>query len=108
MSAALALHGAHETFVWWSGTRMEGRRWHAFPLLLWEIVEWTATHGGRRVNLGASTGLQPVASFKQALGAESVRYPVRWLDSRHAHVPARALAGAQEWWRRHRSRGAPA
>lgn len=105
LSGALALDGPHETFVWWSGTHPAGRRLHAFPLLLWSIVEWAAAAGRARVNLGASTGLAQVASFKHALGTEDVRYPVRWLDARHAPAPARAVAWAQARLRRGRPRG---
>ena len=105
VSAAFALDGPHETFVWWSGTHAEGRRRHAFPLLLWEIVEWAAKQGRSRVNLGASTGLQRVASFKESLGADVVRYPVRWLDARHAPPHARLIAWAQGRLRRGRPRG---
>lgn len=105
VSGALALDGPHETFVWWSGTHPAGRRLHAFPLLMWAIVEWASGAGRARVNLGASTGLEQVASFKQSLGAESVRYPVFWLDARHAPAPARAVAWAQAQLRRGRPRG---
>lgn len=105
VSGALALDGPHETFVWWSGTHPGGRRLHAFPLLLWSIVEWAAAAGRARVNLGASTGLAQVASFKHSLGAEAVRYPVLWLDARHAPAPARAVAWAQARLRRGRPRG---
>ncbi|MCC6652163.1 MAG: GNAT family N-acetyltransferase [Candidatus Eisenbacteria bacterium] len=105
VSAALALDGPHETFVWWSGTHLEGRRLNAFPLLLWGVVEWAAAAGRARVNLGASTGLQMVASFKSSMGAESVRYPVRWLDARHAGAPARAIGWLQGLVRRGRERG---
>lgn len=105
VSGAFALDGPHETFVWWSGTHPSGRRRHAFPLLLWSIVEWAAAAGRARVNLGASTGLGQVASFKQALGAAEVRYPVLWLDARHAGPAARAVAWLQGRLRRARPRG---
>lgn len=107
VSGALALDGPHETFVWWSGTHPEGRRLHAFPLLLWSIVEWAAAAGRARVNLGASTGLAQVAAFKRSLGAEEMRYPVLWLDARRAGAPARAVAWAQARLRRGRPRGEP-
>lgn len=105
VSAALALDGPHETFVWWSGTHAAARRHGAFPLLLWEIVEWAARAGRTRVNLGASTGLSFVASFKSSFGARGLRYPVRWLDARHAPAPARIAAWAQSLARRGRPRG---
>lgn len=106
LSGTLALDGAHESFAWWSGTHPEGRRLNAFPLLLWSVAEWAAGAGRTRFNLGASTGLQMVASFKSALGATTERYPVRWLDARHAPAPARALAALQSFVRRGREFGA--
>lgn len=106
LSGTLALDGARETFAWWSGTHPEGRRMNAFPLLLWNVAEWAAAAGRSRFNLGASTGLQMVASFKSALGAATERYPVRWLDARHAPAPARALAALQAFVRRGREFGA--
>ncbi len=105
VSGALALDGPHETFVWWSGTHESGRRLHAFPLLLGGIVEWAAAAGRARVNLGASTGLGPVAAFKRSFGARTVRYPVLWLDARFAPAPARAAAWLQARLRRGRPRG---
>lgn len=105
VSAALALDGPNETFVWWSGTHPDGRRRQAFTLLLWNIVEWAAARGRARVNLGASTGLEQVAAFKQALGAEGFRYPVRWLAPRNRAPHARAIAWLQTRLRRGRARG---
>jgi hypothetical protein len=105
LSAALALDGPHETFVWWSGTHPEGRRLGAFALLMWRIVEFAAAAGRARVNLGASTGLGGVAHFKHAFGATGVRYPVRWLSARHAGPAGRALAAVQALVRRGRARG---
>lgn len=92
LSATLALDGAHETFLWWSGTREEGRGRQAFGVLAWSVVEWAAGRGRRRVNLGASPGLQAVAAFKDSFGAAPFRYPVRWLGAEHAPWPARAIA----------------
>lgn len=105
VSGAFALDGPHETLVWWSGTHPGGRRLHAFPLLLWKIVEWAAAAGRARVNLGASTGLQAVAAFKHSLGAEEIGYPVLWLDAARAGPLARAVAWAQSRLRRGRPRG---
>ena len=100
VSAALALDGPHETFVWWSGTHPDGRAQGAFTLLLWRIVEWAAAHGRKRVNLGASAGLPGVASFKRSLGVTLVRYPVVWLDSRFASAAGRVVARLQSGsWR---------
>ena len=105
VATTLALDGPHETFVWWSGTRPEGRRTHAFLLLLWSVAEWAAARGRRRMNLGASGGLSLVSAFKGALGATEVRYPVRWLSARYASAPGRVLARAQSFLRRGRARG---
>ncbi len=105
VAATLALDGAHETFPWWSGTHPDGRRLQAFTLLMWQVAEWAAARGRQRVNLGASTGLDAVSSFKRSLGAEIESYPVRWLDARHAGPAGRALAGLQAWRRRGRPRG---
>jgi CelD/BcsL family acetyltransferase involved in cellulose biosynthesis len=95
VSAALALDGPHETFVWWSGTHSDGRALGAFTLLLWRIVEWAAARGRVRVNLGASAGLPGVSSFKRSLGVSPVRYPVLWLDDRFAHAAGRVVARLQ-------------
>jgi hypothetical protein len=105
VSAALALDGPHETFVWWSGTHPEGRTLGAFTLLLWRIVEWAAARGRARVNLGASSGLPGVASFKRSLGVEALRYPVLWLDTQTAGIAGRALRGLQARRWRGRARG---
>jgi len=107
VAATLALDGPHETFVWWSGMRPEGRRTHAFLLLLWSVAGWAAARGRRRLNLGASGGLSLVSSFKSALGATDVPYPVRWLDARYASTAGRVLAHVQGWRRRGRARGEP-
>ena len=105
LSAALVLDAPREMLVWWTGTHAEGRRALAFPRLLWGVVEWAAAHGRARVNLGASTGLAPVAAFKQRLGAEPARYPVRWLAARHAPPAGRAVAWLQARVRAGRPRG---
>jgi hypothetical protein len=106
VSATLALDSRHETFAWWSGTHAEGRRTNAFAFLLSCIAEWSATRGRRRLNLGASTGLPHVATFKASLGAESFRYPVRRLDARAAGWAGRAIAALQRAVRRGRPQGA--
>ena len=105
-SATLALDSPAETFVWWSGTHAEGRRTHAFARLMWSVAEWAAARGRRRLNLGSSTGLPRVAGFKDALGAESFRYPIRWLDARAAGWPGRALGALQRVVQRGRPQGA--
>jgi hypothetical protein len=105
VSATLALDGCHETFVWWSGTHAEGRRANAFAYLLWCVSEWCVERGRRRLNLGASTGLPHVAAFKDSLGAEAFRYPVRLLDGRAASWPGRVVAMLQRAVRRGRPQG---
>lgn len=105
VSGTLALDGAHETFPWWAGTHSEGRRLQAFTLLLWRVAEWAAAHGRRRVNLGASTGLEGVSAFKKALGAEILEYPVHRLDAGNANAAGRLLASVQAWHRRGRTSG---
>ena len=107
-SATLALDGPHETFVWWSGTRPEGRRGQAFALLLWSIAEWAVARGRRRLNLGASPGLPQVAAFKGALGAEGFRYPAHWLDASAAPWFGRRLAALQRAVRGRRAGGGEA
>jgi len=108
VSATLALDSPRETFVWWSGTHPEGRRTHAFPLLMWSVAEWAAARGRRRLNLGASHGLPHVEAFKDALGAEAFRYPVRWLDASAAGWLGRTLDRFQRRLRRGRPQGAAA
>jgi len=108
LSATLALDGPHETFVWWSGTHPNARRAGAFARLLWSVAEWAAVRGRRRLDLGASTGLPQVASYKASLGATSLAYPVRWLDASNAGWAGRQLARLQRHVRRGRALGAPA
>lgn len=105
LSSALAIDGPHDLFVWWSGTHPDGRRRQAFTLLLWQIIEWAAAHGRMRVDLGASTGLSLVATFKHALGARGERFAVRWLDDRYAPAHARMLAKLQRYARARRPQG---
>ena len=105
VSAALALDGPHETFVWWSGTHPDGRASGAFALLMWRIVEWASAQGRVRVNLGASSSLPGVASFKRSLGVEPLRYPVLWLGARMPGLAGRALAALQARAWRGRARG---
>ncbi len=103
--AVFALDGPHETFAWWSGMHASGRDLGAFTILLWHIVVWAASRGRARVNLGASAGLQGVASFKRSLGVEAVRYPVRWLGADHAGAAGRFVARFQARAGRPRARG---
>lgn len=108
LAAALALDGARETMLWWSGSHPGARGAHAFPLLLGGVIEWAHARGRARVNLGASAGLEPLHAFKGSLGAETFTYPVRWLDARHAHGAGRAVGWLQNRLRRGRPRGEPA
>lgn len=103
--ATLALDHPRETMPWWSGADPAARRLGAFPLLLWGVVEWAARAGRDRVNLGGSAGAEPVASFKDSLGAGVVRYPVRWLSAPDASAPGRALARLQRRLQAGRPRG---
>jgi len=107
LTATLALDSPRETMLWWSGSHPEARAAHAFPLLLWTVVEWAHARGRVRVNLGASAGLDPLLAFKGSLGAVPFTYPVRWLDARHAHGAGRAVAWLQARVRRGRPRGEP-
>jgi len=105
LCAVLALDHPREVMPWWSGAHPEARRLHAFPFLLWSVVEWAHAAGRARVNLGASAGSGPVAAFKDSLGATTLRYPVRWLDAQAAPVAGRLLGAVQARWRRGRARG---
>jgi hypothetical protein len=93
--ATLVLDHPKEAMPWWSGADREARRLHAFPRLLWAVVEWAHAAGRARVNLGASAGLDAVSAFKDSLGARTERYPVRWLAATEASLPGRALAALQ-------------
>ena len=89
------LFSPREAMAWWSGTHPDARGKEAAVLLLATVVEWAAREGRERVNLGGSAGLPALAQFKRALGATTVRHPVRWLDARHATGVGRWLAAAQ-------------
>jgi hypothetical protein len=108
LTAALALDGARETMLWWSGSHPGARGAHAFPLLLAGVMEWAHARGRARVNFGASAGLEPLHAFKESLGAVAFSYPVHWLDARYAHGAARAVGWLQGRVRRGRARGEPA
>lgn len=105
LAAALALDGARETMLWWSGSHPDARAAHAFPLLLGGVMEWAKTRGRARVNLGASAGLEPLHAFKESLGAVPFSYPVRWLDARRAQGAGRAVGWLQRRLRRSYPRG---
>lgn len=106
LCATLVLDHPREAMPWWSGADPEARRLHAFPRLLWSVVEWAHGAGRARVNLGASGDLDSVSAFKDSLGARSERYPVRWLDAAGASAPGRALAALQRRVRASRARKA--
>lgn len=108
LATALTLVGGREAMVWLTGMDPSGRAVHAFPLLLWSLVEWGAGAGCVRVNLGASAGRDAVATFKRGLGAADYRHPVRWMGAGHAGALGRGLAALQRRLRRGRPRGAPA
>ncbi len=103
--ATLVLDHPREAMPWWSGADPAARRLHAFPCLLWSVIEWAHGAGRARVNLGASGGLDAVSAFKGSLGARVERYPVRWLDAAGASAPGRALAAVQRRVRAGRARG---
>jgi len=107
LAAVLALDGPRETLLWWSGSHPDARASHAFPLLLWSVIEWAHEQGRARINLGASAGREAILAFKDSLGAAPVRYPVRWLDARHAHRVGRLVAALQSRLRRGRPLGEP-
>ncbi len=103
--ATLVLDHPREAMPWWSGADREARRLHAFPRLLWSVIEWAHRAGRARVNLGASGDLESVSAFKDSLGARMERYPVRWLDAAGASAAGRAMAALQRSVRTARSRG---
>ncbi len=105
LCGTLVLDGPHETFLWWSGAHPMARVGEANAKLMSWIVEWALGRGRLRVNLGASRALGPVERFKQSLGAAAVRYPVRWIDARHAPPLGRVAAALQRRLRRGRERG---
>ena len=107
VAATLFLDHPRELFAWWSGISPRARGRHVFPLLLWRAVEWAAAHGRSRVNLGGSAGRASLIAFKEALGAEQVQFPVRWLEPEHARGPGRWVARLQAWRRRRLPRGRP-
>jgi len=102
--ATLALDHPRETMPWWSGAVAEARRLGAFTLLLWNVVEWAARAGRDRVNLGGSAGAGPVVTFKDSLGARTIRYPVRWLGAPEAGPGGRMMAALQRRLRAGRAR----
>jgi hypothetical protein len=108
LAATLALDSPRELQLWWSGTHPEARALHAFPLLLWSVVEWAHAAGRARVNLGASADRGAILAFKESLGADACGYPVRWFDARHAPPLGRAVARLQARVRRGRPRGSAA
>jgi hypothetical protein len=107
LAAVLALASPHEAFGGWSGARPETRASHAYAALLWAAAEWAAEHGCRRLNLGASVGRDSVEDFKRRLGAQPLRYPVRWIGPAHAGLVGRWVGRLQARRRHGRDRGRP-
>jgi hypothetical protein len=108
LSGALALVGEHEWLMWWSGSHPEARRRQAFSTLAWSMIESAARAGASRFNLGASAGLDHVASFKKAMGAQAMPVPIRWIGAEYATPWGKAVAAFQQRRQMGRWRGAPA
>jgi len=108
LAAVVVLVHRHEWFAWWSGTRPEARRSHAFGLLLWEAAMRAAGEGAARFNVGASADREGVEGFKRSLGAQVTPAVVRWLAPRGGGPWGRAVAALQSRVRRGRARGEPA
>jgi hypothetical protein len=106
LCAMFYLDQSREILAWWSGSRDDARARHAMTFLYWSTAEWAAAAGRARLNLGGSPGLSGLAAYKRSLGAESVRYPVRWMDAGDS-ASARAVAALERWARRGRHRGEP-
>jgi hypothetical protein len=107
LAGTLALDSPRETLMWWSGTHPDARSTHAFPLLLWSVIEWAHSQGRARVNLGASAGRDAIQAFKGSLGAQPFHFVVRWLDASHARLAGRMVAAVQARLWRGRPRGEP-
>jgi hypothetical protein len=105
LGGLLVLDHEHETLAWWSGAHPEARGVAAFRSLVVWAIEWAAAAGRERFNLGGSAGLAGVASFKRALGAAEIEYPVRWLAPARTGSRARLVAALQRRVRRGRRRG---
>jgi Acetyltransferase (GNAT) domain len=105
LCAAFALEGARETFLWWSGSHPDTRQSESYAALLWWSAQQAAERGCVRLSLGSSRSLAKLESFKDTLGARRVRFPVRWLDARHAPPIGRLAAALQARLRRGRARG---
>jgi hypothetical protein len=105
-SGLFLLDHPRELFVWWSGTRPEGRARHAMPFLYAAAAEWALEAGYARMNLGGASGLEALAAFKRSLGGERQAVPVRWMEATPGWP--RAVRRFQDRLRRGRFRGAPA
>src|SRR5262249_4257876 len=66
LAGLVALDSPAETMLWWSGTHRDARAAHAFPLLLWSVIEWAHAQGRPRVNLGASADRDALLAFKES------------------------------------------
>ena len=65
----LVLSGGGESFVWWSGAARSSRQSLSYPSLMRRAMECACSAGDRRLNLGASGGLERLEHFKRSLGA---------------------------------------
>jgi Acetyltransferase (GNAT) domain len=105
LAGTLFLDHPRELLAWWSGIHPDARRRHLFQVLLWRAIEWAVTAGRERLNLGGSAGRGSLVSFKQALGAEDLRLPVRWIGADYSPWTGKLLARFQSRLRAGRSRG---
>lgn len=108
LSGAAALVGEHEWLLWWSGSHPDARPRHGFATLVWSMIESAARDGAKRFNLGASAGLENVASFKKAMGARALPVTIRWIGPDYASAWGKAVAALQRRRQSNRWRGAPA
>ncbi len=108
LAGTLFLDHPRELMAWWSGIHPQARRRHLFQVLLWRAIEWAATAGRERLNLGGSAGRGTLVSFKQALGAQEQTLPVRWIGADYAPWTGKLLASLQGRMRAGRARGSTA
>jgi hypothetical protein len=70
-AGVMALTGAGETFLWWSGSAPESRRTLAYPYLLLRILVWAEKNGQQRLNIGSSSGQDRIERFKESIGGSA-------------------------------------
>jgi hypothetical protein len=70
-AGVMALSGAGETFLWWSGSAPESRRTLAYPYLLLRILVSADESGERRLNIGSSGGQDRIERFKESIGGNA-------------------------------------